>query len=326
MTEPLISIIIPVYNAEKFLPACLDSVLAQTYKNWEAICVNDGSTDNSPQILAGYAAKDVRFHIISQSNSGVSTARNTGLQQATGKYLMYLDSDDIWHPQILEILQNVMEKSNADMGCFKYQEVYPDSDITFPKYPAEYKFTLCQTPLISFIHRKIKTGILIWNKIYRMDKVKNISFCNLKQGEDDVYSLSILLKISSIAMLDNVLYYYMQNPASIMHQADEAKIRGNRIKIEEKITSVIQDFCLHSSDELLKRECHKYLSEKILFREHLLYALRKNNSKANQEIVYLSELKAPNIFEPNLMRPRFKIIWWLANHKFISLAKLVAKL
>lgn len=326
MTEPLISIIIPVYNAEKFLPACLDSVLAQTYKNWEAICVNDGSTDNSPQILSDYAAKDVRFHIINQPNSGVSTARNAGLRQAHGKYLMYLDSDDIWHSQTLEILQNVMEKSHADMGCFKYQEVYPDSAITFPQYPSETKFTLCQTPLLSFIRRKIKTGILIWNKIYRMDKVKNISFCNLKQGEDDVYSLSILLKISSIAMLDNVLYYYMQNPSSIMHQADEAKIRGNRIKIEEKITALIQDFCSQSSNELLKTECQKYLSEKILFREHLLYALRKNNSKALLEAAYLSELKTQNIFQPNLMRPRFKIIWWLAHHKFISLAELVAKL
>lgn len=131
MTEPLISIVIPVYNAEKYLRACLDSVLAQTYKNWEAICVNDGSSDNSAKILEEYAAKDARFHIINQQNSGVSTARNTGLRQTTGKYLMYLDSDDIWHPQTLEILQNVMEKSNADMGCFKYQEVYPDTKIIY---------------------------------------------------------------------------------------------------------------------------------------------------------------------------------------------------
>lgn len=326
MTEPLISIVIPVYNAEKYLRACLDSVLAQTYKNWEAICVNDGSSDNSAKILEEYAAKDARFHIINQPNSGVSTARNTGLQQTTGKYLMYLDSDDIWHPQTLEILQNVMEKSNADMGCFKYQEVYPDTKIIYNNYMVDSDFKLCKTPLLSFIHRKIKTGILIWNKIYRTDKIKNISFCNLKQGEDDVYSLSVLLKISSIAMLDNVLYYYMQNPQSIMHQADEAKIRGNRLKIEEKITAIIQDYCLRSSDELLKKECQKYLSEKILFREHLLYALRKNKSKISQELDYLSELKTLNVFQPNLMRLRFKIIWWLANHRLLSLAELVAKL
>ena len=326
MTEPLISIVIPVYNAEKYLRACLDSVLAQTYKNWEAICVNDGSSDNSAQILKEYAAKDARFHIINQQNSGVSTARNTGMRQTTGKYLMYLDSDDIWHPQTLEILQNVMEKSNADMGCFKYQEVYPDTKIIYNNYMVDSDLKLCKTPLLSFIHRKIKTGILIWNKIYRTDKIKNISFCNLKQGEDDVYSLSVLLKISSIAMLDNVLYYYMQNPQSIMHQADEAKIRGNRLKIEEKITAIIQDYCLLSSDELLKKECQKYLSEKILFREHLLYALRKNKSKISQELDYLSGLKTQNVFQPNLMRLRFKIIWWLANHRLLSFAELVAKL
>ena len=326
MTKPLISIIIPVYNAEKFLPACLDSVLAQTYKNWEAICVNDGSADNSPQILAEYAAKDARFHVINQPNSGLAGARNSGMKTVNGKYLMYLDSDDIWHPQTLEILQNVMEKSNADMGCFKYQEVYPDSNISFPKYLSEPKFSLCKTPLSSFIKRKIKTSVIVWNKIYKTEFALKNSFYTIHPGEDDIYTFTLMTQISSIAMLDNVLYYYMQNPSSIMHQADEAKIRGNRIKIEEKITALIQDFCSQSSNELLKTECQKYLSEKILFREHLLYALRKNNSKALQEAAYLSELKTQNIFQPNIMRPRFKIIWWLAHHKFISLAELVAKL
>lgn len=326
MTKPLISIIIPVYNAEKFLPACLDSVLAQTYKNWEAICVNDGSADNSPQILAEYAAKDARFHVINQPNSGLAGARNSGMKTVNGKYLMYLDSDDIWHPQTLEILQNVMEKSNADMGCFKYQEVYPDSNISFPKYLSEPKFSLCKTPLSSFIKRKIKTSVIVWNKIYKTEFALKNSFYTIHPGEDDIYTFTLMTQISSIAMLDNVLYYYMQNPSSIMHQTDEAKIRGNRIKIEEKITALIQDFCSQSSNELLKTECQKYLSEKILFREHLLYALRKNNSKALQEAAYLSELKTQNIFQPNIMRPRFKIIWWLAHHKFISLAELVAKL
>lgn len=326
MTEPLISIVIPVYNAEKYLRACLDSVLAQTYKNWEAICVNDGSSDNSAKILEEYAAKDARFHIINQQNSGLAGARNSGIKKVNGTYLMYLDSDDIWHPQTLEILQNVMEKSNADMCCFKYQEVYPDSNITFPKYMSEAKFTLCKTPLSSFIERKIKTSVIVWNKIYKTEFALKNTFYTIHPGEDDIYTFTLMTQISSIAMLDNILYYYMQNPQSIMHQADEAKIRGNRLKIEEKITAIIQDYCLRSSDELLKKECQKYLSEKILFREHLLYALRKNKSKISQELDYLSELKTQNVFQPNLMRLRFKIIWWLANHRLLSFAELVAKL
>ena len=88
MTEPLISIVIPVYNAEKYLRACLDSVLAQTYKNWEAICVNDGSSDNSAQILEEYAAKDARFHIIYQQNCGLAGARNSGIKKVNGTDLM----------------------------------------------------------------------------------------------------------------------------------------------------------------------------------------------------------------------------------------------
>lgn len=107
MTEPLISIVIPVYNAEKYLRACLDSMLAQTYKNWEAICVNDGSSDNSAQILEEYAAKDARFHIINQPNSGVSTARNTGMRQTTGKYIYFMDADDIVSPYLFELAEKI---------------------------------------------------------------------------------------------------------------------------------------------------------------------------------------------------------------------------
>ena len=111
MTEPLISIVIPVYNAEKYLRACLDSVLAQTYKNWEAICVNDGSSDNSAKILEEYAAKDARFHIINQQNSGVSTARNTGLRQTTGKYIYFMDADDIVSPYLFELAEKNLQNN-----------------------------------------------------------------------------------------------------------------------------------------------------------------------------------------------------------------------
>ena len=98
-----ISIIIPIYKVEKYLQSCLDSVLAQTFKDWEAICVNDGSPDNSGKILTEYAKKDPRIKIITQNNQGPSVARNNGLKQANGKYIFFLDSDDFIHPQLLEI-------------------------------------------------------------------------------------------------------------------------------------------------------------------------------------------------------------------------------
>lgn len=120
MSEPLISVIIPVYNAEKYLRSCLDSVLAQTYKNWEAVCVNDGSTDNSQKILEEYAAKDNRFLIINQENGGGSSSRNRALKNINGQFVAFLDNDDLYHPQYLEILYTNLQNTHADISCCSY--------------------------------------------------------------------------------------------------------------------------------------------------------------------------------------------------------------
>lgn len=127
------SVIIPVYNVESYLQACLDSVLNQTFEDWEAICVNDGSTDNSAAILEEYGHKDGRFKIIDQPNGGLSAARNTGLKAATGEYVLFLDSDDWIEDNALEILSNDLD--DEDMLCFsgrRYFEregLYHDADM-----------------------------------------------------------------------------------------------------------------------------------------------------------------------------------------------------
>lgn len=116
MKNPAISVIIPVYNVERYLRNSLNSLFSQTFKDWEAICVNDGSTDMSEQILREFAAKDKRFTIISQSNSGQSVARNKALAVAKGKYIAFLDSDDIISNDFFEKLYNAAEQTGADMA------------------------------------------------------------------------------------------------------------------------------------------------------------------------------------------------------------------
>lgn len=112
----LFSVIIPVYNVEKYLRACLDSMLNQTFSDWEAICVNDGSTDGSVAILADYATKDNRFRVVGQSNAGLSAARNTGIKFATGDFVLFLDSDDWLESNALEVLAGNLD--GEDMICF----------------------------------------------------------------------------------------------------------------------------------------------------------------------------------------------------------------
>lgn len=115
-TMARITVVIPVYNVEKYLKECLDSVLNQTFPDWEAVCVNDGSTDGSAAILDEYASKDGRFKIITQANGGLSSARNTGIKAAKGDYVLFLDSDDWLEPNALETISENLE--GEDMLCF----------------------------------------------------------------------------------------------------------------------------------------------------------------------------------------------------------------
>ena len=118
MSTPKVSVIIPVYNTQPWLRECLDSVLCQTLGDFEVICVDDGSTDQSGSILQDYAAKDSRFHILSQSNKGQSAARNAGLKVARGEYVYFLDSDDYIEPDLLETACQEMDSKNLDIVFF----------------------------------------------------------------------------------------------------------------------------------------------------------------------------------------------------------------
>ena len=123
MMSPKITIIIPMYKVERYLPRCLDSVLNQTFADWSAILVDDGSPDNSGKIADEYAKHDKRFTVVHKENGGVSAARNTALDMADGEYIMFLDSDDCIHPQTMEILYNLAQRKAADVIAFDYDRV-----------------------------------------------------------------------------------------------------------------------------------------------------------------------------------------------------------
>ena len=120
----LISVIVPIYNVEKYLSRALDSILAQTYHNWEAILVDDGSTDKSGSIADEYAQKDERFKVIHKENGGLSDARNVGMEHVTGEYLLFLDSDDFLHPQLMELCIQAAQRDSSDLVAFTYDRVY----------------------------------------------------------------------------------------------------------------------------------------------------------------------------------------------------------
>ena len=121
---PFFSIIMPVYNRGKLVDRSIQSLRAQIFRDIEIICVDDGSKDNSLEVLYEFARKDDRIKVIHQENGGVAKARNTGMQYATGKYIMFLDSDDFIHPQTMEIAYDVIEKNKSDIASFSYDRFY----------------------------------------------------------------------------------------------------------------------------------------------------------------------------------------------------------
>jgi len=208
MENPLISIIVPVYNVETYLPKCLDSIINQTYENLEIIIVNDGSTDNSPQICEKYAKQDSRIKLLHKKNGGLSSARNAGLDIANGEYLGFVDSDDyIEKNMYLEMLTYLKEYS-ANLVICSY---FSDREI---KYPCE-KFMLANVDFVFRLYLKDQVQAFAWNKLYSKDIFKDIRYTNGILFEDMDVFLPILKKAEKIILLNYKLYHYIKRENSI---------------------------------------------------------------------------------------------------------------
>lgn len=219
---PEISIIIPVYNVEKYLPRCLDSILAQTFTDFEAICVNDGSPDGSAGILSEYAKKDSRIKVITQENQGLSGARNSGLKEAVGEYIYFLDSDDCIHPQTLEIAHHFMTEHNADMVCFDFTKNLENNlPQTTPLKIEDIKFEITNNPL--YLN---KVHINAWTKLSKRELLKGLEFIPKIHFEDYPHTLAIFSKRPQTVVLKEKLYFYTVDENSISH----AKAKPQQIK------------------------------------------------------------------------------------------------
>ncbi len=211
-----ISVIIPVYNVEKYLSTCLDSVLAQTFKDFEIICVNDGSTDGSLDILNAYAQKDARIKVITQENQGLSGARNTGLFHAKGEYIYFLDSDDAIHPQTLEICHTLAQKENAQLVSFHHFE-RAEKEPNWPTYDINcLKYKVTNTPLYYQLKKhKWKVTVNACTKFYARDLIKDIAFIQGITSEDYPHTYAVLFKEPKSVLLNLPLYFYRLNLNSI---------------------------------------------------------------------------------------------------------------
>lgn len=211
MQNGAISVIIPVYNTERYLERCLQSVLQQTYGNIELICVNDGSTDGSAEVLARYAAKDSRVKVLTQENRGQSAARNAALKIAGGDYVFFVDSDDFIHPQTFEVLLNALQKSGAPVAATVETKNYDKDLIDVVHSPYE-KHT---NPLLHILQNEA-SGSVIWNKLYKRELVQNRPFIEGIFFEDWCWITCLFADIKEYVTVPFALYGYNTENTSTM--------------------------------------------------------------------------------------------------------------
>ena len=259
MNQPLVSIILPVYNAQSHLARCVGSVCAQTYRNIEIIILNDGSKDQSLPVCDEFRQKDPRILLVDKANSGVSDTRNLGLKLASGKYVEFVDSDDYLDPDFTERLVAAAEENEADFVIAPYKMVIPAGaskpeqvldkiqdelgvmSVARPPEVREYGFLpagvydkdtfalrLMDKPASYFYS-------VLWNKLYRRDILtgNDIQFVSeMRWAEDLVFNLRYIQYAERFVAIDKPGYYYVQNPQSICHtQINAATIVQNKLQV-----------------------------------------------------------------------------------------------
>lgn len=235
-----VDLIIPVYNTEKYLRRCLDSVIAQTRQDWVAICIDDGSTDGSGRILDEYSKKDSRFEVIHSSNAGLSAARNLAMGMAKAEWIMFVDSDDVIHPQTLELSLTLAESDGSDVVCWYKSSSYrwqvklrnklglDAIDFTPWGYRRKYRLervrSLCTDDLLShcteYTHSHIQMPVkhfYVWRHLLRREKIQSVHFIKGLKFEDFPWWSEVILKDLKATITELPLYYRYPNMSSIVN-------------------------------------------------------------------------------------------------------------
>ena len=253
----MISVIVPVYNVEKYLEECLDSIQCQTYKNIEVILVNDGSTDGSKEICERYCRKDSRFQLISQENKGLSEARNVGVRASTEEYIFFVHSDDVIKTDILETLLPLMTEDVDIVGCNHSSQ---KEDLTLQTNP-NIVFQGNSSEALSNCLTYGPVKHFAWAKLYRRNIVEVVPFLKGLLYEDVYTGVTNLKFIRNIVVIDTIGYYYRIRPNSIVRQ----KYSKKNLDIFKVCDSLLEEFSNNEALPFIGRFTF------IQIIEHLLY-------------------------------------------------------
>lgn len=309
----VISVIVPIYNVEQYLDKCINSILNQTYKNIEVILVDDGSPDNCGRICDNYSKKDSRIKVIHKENGGLSDARNVGIDNANGKYICFVDSDDYIENRYIELLYKAIKENNVDIAQCGIKKI-SDDEILIENIGYKNDGVKKSKKMLEDLYTTNWENIVVWNKMYLRELFDNIRFPKGKIHEDEYTTYKILYKTENVAILNKCLYNYRQNVDSITGK----KFNMKRLDILEGLKERVNFFEINNEKKLymlsLKlyikklRECYsnvkmyindsKNIQQKII-REHNEYSKKlfklKNislKSRIKTKIFFIS----PSIF------------------------------
>ena len=277
------SIIVPVYNSAATLQKCLDSILNQTFENYEVILINDGSTDASWNICQQYKSKDERFIILNQENSGPSQARNCGLEIANGDWICFVDSDDWISPKMYEIMLKHLKEKNADICACGIMTVYPDR-----KCPMNIQSVIGGAEKIfSLLYDDAAYPVSAWNKLYKRDCWKELRFPLGKICEDAFTTYKLIDKANLIVQITDPLYFYRIRKDSIM----TATFSHNRMDEEEAWRCNYEFISEHYP--LLANKAFDFYLQRVNKLIHTIPSSEKN--KFEKEYTFLYKILRNNI-------------------------------
>ena len=252
-----ISIIVPIYNVEKYLERCIISIINQTYTNLEIILVDDGSTDGCPDICEKYKKQDDRIVVLHKKNGGLSDARNKGIDIATGKYIYFIDSDDYMHINTIKFLIECINQSDADISCCSYLPFYDNQQLVDTDMKEEYKCFDSKTALENLLYQKDCTNSA-WGKLYKAALFKDIRYPVGQICEDLPVTYQLFHKAKKVCISSAQYYYYYQRQNSIINTVFKlSRMSGlNFVKDETK-------FIKENHPELIKAAINREFIEAV---------------------------------------------------------------
>ncbi len=271
-----ISVIIPVYNVEKYIRKCIDSVIHQTYENIEIILIDDGSTDDSGKICDEYARMDSRILVIHQENRGIGYVRNIGLDCATGSYIAFIDSDDYVEKEMLLKLYNGLKKYNSDIAICSVWRIENNGvkSLWINNFTESAVFT---DSYLFYLFLQKKFGLMLWNKLFDVRFFSNIRFANKITAEDLEVLIRIFYEAKSVVYINEPLYYYLKRPESLT-ETSKKKV-DNKLNDYFESQKFMFDFLKTYKNDALKYFVNNYIEELLGIYQMIIFNNNFNNLK-----------------------------------------------